>query len=76
MGFLGNLLKKIGGAAPTDMTFVPSVAQTGAAGVGDPIVADECYVSHPERGMARPGCWRSPPPIRAPVFRVFAGRSQ
>jgi len=44
VGFLGNLLKKIGGAAPTDMTFVPSLAPAAAAGPAEPIIADECYV--------------------------------
>jgi hypothetical protein len=44
MGFLGNLLKKIRGEAPTELILVPSVPVSGMSGIGDPIVVDECYI--------------------------------
>ncbi len=44
MGWLGGFLKRVGGAAPEEMVFAPSVAAPALPGIGEPIVADECYV--------------------------------
>lgn len=44
MGWLGGFLKRVSGAAPEEMLFAPSVAAPALPGIGEPIVADECYV--------------------------------
>jgi hypothetical protein len=45
MGWITELWKKLKGAAPMEMVYVPAVrAPAGSRGVGDAIVADECYI--------------------------------
>lgn len=44
MGWLGNLLKGIAGAPPTELTFVPSIPASGIPGIGQAIEPDSCYI--------------------------------
>lgn len=44
MGFIKDLFRKLQGAPPLDLTFVPTLAPVGEAAPSQPIVADQCYL--------------------------------
>jgi len=44
MGWLGSFLKRIVGAPPLELTFVPSIPAPGIPGVGEEIQPDSCYI--------------------------------
>jgi hypothetical protein len=44
MGWINNLLNRIGGVAPTDWTLVEALPDPGLNIAGKPVSADQCYV--------------------------------